>query len=772
MRNLEYIRENWETLELGALYDPNRASGKKLVSLRDEPTLLLNFAEGFKRTPEGLGRRIDSYHQNKTNPRRMTTVGTSLQGISRSIRHTICRDTMYDLDIKNAHPILLKNWCDFHGIVCVELYDFNENRQDRFNDVKRVLKCSKDEAKTYILRLTNGGGANGPENWNIIQQLLILDWFLPFFNELEMIRKKVILHYPELLKKAIKAKGKDYYNLDGVTISYLLTNIENQVLQAMVIACMKKRVKIACLIYDGFMIYKEGVNLDEICSYLEQEVKLYTKHVVTIVPKEMDEGLTIPEDYKDSFQRQVQDKEIKQLMKLHEKQQKEQIKKEAKQLEKEYKQQQRELKAEAKEQDEEETDRELAVEFLREYNGKIKYNKDRGQGYFYKEKSKLWIQFINFESLQEEILETLDITEARHLKNVAHMVKIKLMNLQDDLTMFNMVTGIVSLQNGNIFDMKQGITRERVKEDYCSIFLNHEYTEDYNKEWVKQYIGELVGHDDLLVDQLLELVGYSLSAENVLKLVIILIGDGDNGKSLFIEMVQKCMGEYQTMANPKIIKKPKFENNTHEAHLFPLINKRAVFSTELCETDEFNCQALKQISGNDGISIRNSGGTETVSVTLKTVVWIATNVMSKITDSIFGKRLACINFPNTFERSATKADEIKSHAHDLFCAFMDGGHRFYKRNKVIELLPQIKDYTKKINHDQDSCIQYFKENEYEVNKDSKVRSTDLYTSYVDFTREIQFTIYGKETFYKKVEAYFSINKVKDKVGYFFNIIKK
>jgi len=787
MRNLEYIRDTWETLDLGKLYDPNRASGKKLVDLREEPTLLMNFAEGYKRTPDGFGRRIDSYHQSKTNPRRMTTVGTSLQGISRIIRHTICRDNMYDLDIKNCHPICLKNWCNSKGVVCEQLQSFNENRPERFGDVQRIMNWNKDDAKTYILRLTNGGGSRGIENESIIEALSVLDWFPPFFNELAMIRNQVILHYPDLLKKAIRAKGKDYYNLDGVVVSYILTNMENQILQSMVNACIKKKVKIACLIYDGFMIYKEGVNLDEFCLFLEQEVKIHTKHDVTIVPKEMDEGLVIPDDYKDSFQKITEEKELKKIEILAEKQRKEnnkQLEKEEKQLEKEsekmrkeqakklereYKQQQRELKAEAKEQDEEETDRELAEQFLEEYADKIRYNKDRGQGYFYKEKNRLWVQFTNFDSLQEEILHTLDISKTKDLRNVGHIVKIKLMNKTHDLTMFNMITGIISLQNGKVFDMKQGITRDRVKEDYCSIFLKHEYTEDYNKAWVKNYIGELVGHNDLLIEQILELVGYSLSAENVLKIIIILIGNGDNGKSLFIEMIQKCMGDYQTMANDKIIKKSRFENNTHEAHLYPLLNKRAVFSTELSETDEFNCRALKQISGNDGISIRNSGSPETLSVTLKTVAWIATNVMSRITDSVFGGRLACINFPNNFERSASKAEEIKSHAHDLFCAFMDGGYRFYQRNKVIELLPQIKDYTKLQRQKQDSFIQFFEEHEFEACNQSKEYCKDLFTAYTEYTRKSGMTLEGKETFYKKVEDKFNVVKEKDREGNFYKI---
>ncbi len=762
MRAVEYISEHWTELDVGSLYDPNRATGKKVVDIKSEPTLLVNFLGGFKRTAGGFGRRVDSYQQAKTNPRRMTTVGISLQGISRIIRHTICRDNMIDLDIKNCHPQILKNWCDAKGVVCNGLADFNQNRPERFKEVQAVMGWTDDDTKTYMLRLTNGGGIQGKENEAIMEKLQKLEWFGPLLKELSLIRERVKTTYPDLVKKAIKAKGKDYYNLDGVVLSYLLTNMENQILQAMVNACVKKRVKISSLIYDGFMVYKDGVdNLIDFCAYLEKEVKENTNHVVSIVPKEMKEGLEIPDSYMDSEQRKEQKQDEKLLEKLSKEQQK--------QLDKEFKIQQKQLKKEAKEQKEsdEETDRALADAFLEKFKDKIKFDKNRKEGYFYKETTRLWVSFNNFESLYESILNELQIEKAKDLKNVGFIVKTKLMNRRDDLSMFDMVTGIVSLQNGLVYDMRKGETRERVKEDYCSIYLKQCYTKDYDKKWVNQYVSELVGA--AVAHQLLELVGYSLSAENVLKLVIILIGKGDNGKSLFIEMVQKCMGDYQTMANSKIIKKPKFENNTHEAHLFPLLNKRAVFSTELSESDEFNNVALKQISGNDGLSIRNSGSPETLSITLKCVPWVATNVMSKINDPVFGNRLACIEFPSTFEKSAAKADEIKSHEHDLFCAFLEGGYRFYQNNRIINLLPQIKDFTDRQKKKQDSFIQFFEEYEYQVEEASIEWCKDLYCSYVEYSKKSILPVEGKEIFYKKVEDKFKIEKAKNNKGNYYKL---
>ena len=41
-----------------------------------------------------------------------------LQNMSRKIRHTLCKDTMTDIDLKNSHPTLLAAYCHQNNIPC------------------------------------------------------------------------------------------------------------------------------------------------------------------------------------------------------------------------------------------------------------------------------------------------------------------------------------------------------------------------------------------------------------------------------------------------------------------------------------------------------------------------------------------------------------------------------------------------------------------------------------------------------------------------------
>jgi phage/plasmid-associated DNA primase len=438
---------------------------------------------------------------------------------------------------------------------------------------------------------------------------------------------------------------------------------------------------------------------------------------------------------------------------------------------------QKRLKQEAKEQEEkdEKSDREMADIFLEEKKDDIVYDTRSGKGYFYREDIRLWAEFENFDALDELILESLEeIQMTKDLRNVSLIVRRKLMNREDDLTEFNMRKGILALKDNAVFDMRTREMRERRKTDLCSFFLPYYYEPHYDKAWVNEYIGSLVcmgkERDTALIEQVCELAGYTFTGENNLKLIMLLVGAlGDNGKSGFVECIQGLLGQYAVAGSGKLIKKQRFENDTHQAHLFPIIGKRGVFVAELKDTDEFNVDGLKLLSGNDKQSIRNSGSGKTISTTLKAPLWIPTNEVPKFQDKVFGKRLACIPFRNVFARDANKEAEIKSHWNDLFCAYLDGAFRYYERGQKIELVDTIKNYTTTISNSKDPFIQFIQETEYEVSAEDKEYCKDIFYYYIEFTRKMNCSPEGKETFYKRFETKYDIVKNKDKNGYYYTV---
>ena len=92
---LEYIIAHHTDFEIGSCF----VDGKKVN--KDSQLVLLK--EYLARTKKN-GESLMTYHQRNGFGRYWTSEKMGLQNMSRKIRHTICKDNMIDIDMKNAHP--------------------------------------------------------------------------------------------------------------------------------------------------------------------------------------------------------------------------------------------------------------------------------------------------------------------------------------------------------------------------------------------------------------------------------------------------------------------------------------------------------------------------------------------------------------------------------------------------------------------------------------------------------------------------------------------
>ena len=204
----------------------------------------------------------------------------STQGISRGIRHTICDGLMVDLDMKNAHPVLLSRICEEHNLKHDHLQFYILNRDYVIDTiVEDNIAKTREDAKKLILQIINGGSAlNG--DWN--------EWLGSFYFEMKMIRQRFQTLFPNEYKIAIKNKGKDYYNLLGSCLNLVLTSMERSILDRMINYCQFKDIKIGSLCHDGLMLhYDDSVDYNQLAKDLSEYCK------ITIVVKKMDEKIPL-----------------------------------------------------------------------------------------------------------------------------------------------------------------------------------------------------------------------------------------------------------------------------------------------------------------------------------------------------------------------------------------------------------------------------------------------------------------------------------------------
>ena len=244
-------------------------------------SILQQFCQTNLKT-SGITKRIYSY---ATGTSGRLFSGGSLQGLPSTIRGLFMRDGVgTDLDMCNAHQVILKYICKLHQISCPHLEYYITHRD------KCLAKFeSREIGKIVYLTALNKDTLNRAKDLPIE--------FKKYDAEIKQIQKKLILikEYAELIASVPENKP---YNKLGSAVNRILCYYENIILQHAVHIVNLKGIEIAILMFDGLMIYgdyyKDTSLLDDISHYVEKQMPgLEMKWTY----KEHNAELKVPEDF-------------------------------------------------------------------------------------------------------------------------------------------------------------------------------------------------------------------------------------------------------------------------------------------------------------------------------------------------------------------------------------------------------------------------------------------------------------------------------------------
>lgn len=202
--------------------------------------------------------RVD-YKQNDGKGRFCAVGSMSLQTIPREIRQTICKDYYIDIDMCNAHPIILQWLCMKNGFKCNELTNYIENRDALLKKVKFNGVYTKDKAKQVYLSLTNGGIKDYQECDNIKEQDIhdietLNDDLTRYKNEMIKLHRlfsQLDSNGFNKVKERRKQANKDF-NHEAAYMNTLLCDMENTLLQEMYNFFGSPENAVLC--FDGIML--------------------------------------------------------------------------------------------------------------------------------------------------------------------------------------------------------------------------------------------------------------------------------------------------------------------------------------------------------------------------------------------------------------------------------------------------------------------------------------------------------------------------------------
>jgi hypothetical protein len=300
---LEWVIENAPHLNLGASYVKGQ-----LVTGDAQVSLLKKY---LKRAIQYNGLVPVEYYQLDGDGRRFSK-DLSLTNISRPVRHTIVRDNVVDIDMKNAHPALVLHLCERHGLTCTYIKQYVMNREPLLTELMTTRGLSRDNAKKMLLRAINR------DDGRFQQTEADPEWLVKYHEECKTISNTLSSLYPDYLtqaKKSKERKNQEAWNLKGSALNRLLCHHEDQLLRIVERVVTDMGWKVLNLAYDGCMIGSNGRSASEQPAILRaienavQATPFYNGMQFEMTIKRFDEGYAVPQGWISERERKVREKQ-------------------------------------------------------------------------------------------------------------------------------------------------------------------------------------------------------------------------------------------------------------------------------------------------------------------------------------------------------------------------------------------------------------------------------------------------------------------------------
>jgi hypothetical protein len=191
---------------------------------------------------EGSGERLVTYEQTACGLGRLYADGAlSLQSFSKRIRNTLARGLYHDIDMVNAHPIILHWLCEKHGIKCPRLNYYIKDREVVLASLMESEKCTRNDAKVIMLSLMYGGANRTHSKYVAL-----------YTKELETIAEQIYVIYDTM--PVTKNKDRPTFS----RMSLLIQDIEHQMLMTMDKTFRAAGYEVGVYVFDGMMVYMKG----------------------------------------------------------------------------------------------------------------------------------------------------------------------------------------------------------------------------------------------------------------------------------------------------------------------------------------------------------------------------------------------------------------------------------------------------------------------------------------------------------------------------------
>lgn len=222
------------------------------------------------------------------------------------------------------------------------------------------------------------------------------------------------------------------------------------------------------------------------------------------------------------------------------------------------------------------------------------------------------------------------------VKGARHRLSIMPDGFDQDIFALNTKNGILDLKSGKLLPHSA--------EAMLSKMTACEYSPNADCPLWKNFLQDIFASDKDMMHYIQKAVGYTLSGSVQEQCLFILIGNGRNGKSTFLDIISDLAGDYAANIQPETIMVKKMPS-TANSDIARLKGARLVTTTETNDGVRFNEGLLKQLTGGDKVTARHLYGHE-FEFRPEFKIWLATNhkpVITGLDDGIW-RRIHLIPF--------------------------------------------------------------------------------------------------------------------------------
>ena len=286
-----------------------------------------------------------------------------------------------------------------------------------------------------------------------------------------------------------------------------------------------------------------------------------------------------------------------------------------------------------------------------------------------------------------------------------------------------------------IVDLRTGEIRKHDPLAYCTRMAPFAPGEGSKELW-RDFLDTITDNDQSLKRHLQIVLGSMIIGRIFWEQLFIMLGEGRNGKSTFVNTCAKVIGDYATGLDAQVL---TTDRQNRGAALATLRGRRMVVCGELEEGQRLSVQTLKRIASTDPLTIEEKYRMpETIIPTHHVLLF--SNFLPRVgsTDAGTWRRISVIPFAATMP---TGRDErldyadilLKESGGVILSWLMDGARMFIEAGFRIEQ-PEVVRCATDAYRNQEDWLRAFLDERCSLRDDKRVRCGELYQSYQAYSK--------------------------------------